>query len=70
MSAKEQVEVKVETDPHGVHGICKDPDHRKLAICSIICGISCCGIMSFMYSVKVIKTELLKCHWCTVVLQH
>lgn len=39
---------------HGLRNICKDTDHRKLAICSIICGLSCLGIMSLMYSVKVI----------------
>ncbi|KAK7174744.1 hypothetical protein R3I93_001829 [Phoxinus phoxinus] len=71
MSANELEEVKVETllkkpepkaDPHDVtnHGlrdIWKDRDHRKLAICSIICGISCFGIMSLMYSVKARETR-------------
>lgn len=37
--------------------ICTDKDHRKLAICSIICGLSCLGIMSFMYSVKARETR-------------
>ncbi|XP_058260537.1 transmembrane protein 265-like [Hemibagrus wyckioides] len=27
-------------------------DYRKLAICSIICGLSCVGIVSLIYSVK------------------
>lgn len=31
---------------------CKDEHHRKLAICSIICGISCIGIKALTYSVK------------------
>lgn len=39
------------------HNICSDPDHRKLAICSIICGLSCLGIMSLMYSVKSRETR-------------
>lgn len=29
-----------------------DPYHRKLAICSIICGISCIGIKALIHSVK------------------
>lgn len=32
-------------------------DYRKLAICSIICGLSCVGIMSLIYSVKVTHTH-------------
>uniref|UniRef100_A0A4W4G8A0 Uncharacterized protein n=1 Tax=Electrophorus electricus TaxID=8005 RepID=A0A4W4G8A0_ELEEL len=32
---------------------CQYKDHRKLAIMSIICGLSCFGIMSLIYSVKV-----------------
>lgn len=59
-SSREQLEPR--PDPHGVtshglHDICKDTDHRKLAICSIICGLSCFGIMSFMYSVKARETR-------------
>lgn len=38
---------------NGQHKVCRDPDHRKLAICSIICGLSCIGFMSLIYSVKV-----------------
>ncbi|XDV13052.1 hypothetical protein PO909_001561 [Leuciscus waleckii] len=71
MSANELTEVTVDTlleqpkprpDPHsvtnhGLHDICKDTDHRKLAICSIICGISCLGIMSLMFSVKARETR-------------
>lgn len=33
---------------------CDDKHHRKLAICSIICGISCIGIKALIYSVKVV----------------
>ncbi|XP_069573614.1 transmembrane protein 265-like [Brachyistius frenatus] len=29
-----------------------DEDHRTLAICSIICGISCVGVKALIYSVK------------------
>ncbi|CAL8274600.1 unnamed protein product [Lota lota] len=32
--------------------LCTDPQYRKLAISSIICGISCIGIMSLIYSVQ------------------
>lgn len=32
---------------------CKDEHHRKLAVCSIICGISCIGIKALIHSVKV-----------------
>lgn len=32
---------------------CDDKNHRKLAICSIICGISCIGIKALINSVKV-----------------
>lgn len=32
---------------------CDDKHHRKLAVCSIICGISCIGIKALIYSVKV-----------------
>ncbi|KAL6102650.1 tmem265 [Pungitius sinensis] len=31
---------------------CDDPHHRKLAICSIICGITCIGICSLTSSVE------------------
>ncbi|KAF7697775.1 hypothetical protein HF521_004285 [Silurus meridionalis] len=38
------------------HGPCdhrlKVKDHRKLAICSILCGLSCLGIVSLIYSIK------------------
>ncbi|KAL1278221.1 hypothetical protein QQF64_024894 [Cirrhinus molitorella] len=69
MCEKELEEVKIgdalleqpesRADSHSItcHGICKDTDHRKLAICSIICGLSCCGIMSLMYSVKARETR-------------
>lgn len=33
---------------------CDDKNHRKLAICSIICGISCIGIKALINSVKVL----------------
>lgn len=36
---------------------CEDKHHRKLAICSIICGISCIGINALINSVKAEKTE-------------
>ncbi|KAI5629479.1 hypothetical protein C0J50_2411 [Silurus asotus] len=38
------------------HGPCdhrlKVKDYRKLAICSILCGLSCLGIVSLIYSIK------------------
>ncbi|KAK2833074.1 hypothetical protein Q5P01_016963 [Channa striata] len=38
-------------------GTCRnDRHHRKLAICSIICGISCIGIMALINSVKAEST--------------
>ncbi|XP_026871454.1 transmembrane protein 265 [Electrophorus electricus] len=36
---------------------CQYKDHRKLAIMSIICGLSCFGIMSLIYSVKTRATN-------------
>lgn len=39
------------TEQHAASS-CKDENHRKLAICSIICGISCIGILALIYSVK------------------
>uniref|UniRef100_A0A8C3AX56 Si:dkey-16l2.20 n=1 Tax=Cyclopterus lumpus TaxID=8103 RepID=A0A8C3AX56_CYCLU len=35
---------------------CDDEHHRKLAICSIICGISCIGIKALISSVKAERT--------------
>ncbi|KAM7371911.1 hypothetical protein PAMP_009111 [Pampus punctatissimus] len=35
-----------------VASCCNDKYHRKLAICSIICGISCIGIKALINSVK------------------
>ncbi|KAM9456661.1 transmembrane protein 265-like isoform 1-T3 [Clarias gariepinus] len=40
----------VERGYDGVHHRARD--YRKLAICSIVCGLSCVGIMSLIYSVK------------------
>lgn len=37
----------------GATPCCRDRNHRKLAICSIICGLSCIGIKALIYSVKV-----------------
>lgn len=34
---------------------CPDSHHRKLAICSIICGLSCIGYQALIYSVKVLS---------------
>lgn len=31
---------------------CNDKYHRKLAVCSIICGFSCCGVPALINSVK------------------
>ncbi|KAI2666243.1 Transmembrane protein 265 [Labeo rohita] len=53
----EQPESRADSHRITCHDICKDPDHRKLAICSIICGLSCLGIMSLMYSVKARETR-------------
>lgn len=36
---------------------CNDKFHRKLAICSIICGISCIGILALKNSVKAKATN-------------
>ncbi|KAM7386970.1 hypothetical protein PAMA_009552 [Pampus argenteus] len=36
----------------GAASCCNDRYHRKLAICSIICGISCIGIKALINSVK------------------
>lgn len=33
---------------------CSDRNHRKLAIGSIICGLSCIGCKALVYSVKVL----------------
>lgn len=32
---------------------CSDRNHRKLAVCSILCGLSCIGAKALIYSVKV-----------------
>ncbi|KAB5553634.1 hypothetical protein PHYPO_G00040880 [Pangasianodon hypophthalmus] len=42
--------VDVEKGSDGQHLAARD--YRKLAICSIICGLSCIGIVSLIYSVK------------------
>ncbi|XP_053194517.1 transmembrane protein 265-like [Scomber japonicus] len=36
---------------------CEDKHHRKLAICSIICGCSCIGIKALINSVKAKTTR-------------
>ncbi|XP_061556592.1 transmembrane protein 265-like [Phycodurus eques] len=36
----------------GAAACCGDKHHRRLAICSIICGISCIGIKALINSVK------------------
>nr|XP_040046452.1 transmembrane protein 265-like [Gasterosteus aculeatus aculeatus]XP_040046453.1 transmembrane protein 265-like [Gasterosteus aculeatus aculeatus] len=36
---------------------CDDPHHRKLAICSIICGITCIGISALTNSVEAEREE-------------
>uniref|UniRef100_A0A3Q1FH18 Si:dkey-16l2.20 n=1 Tax=Acanthochromis polyacanthus TaxID=80966 RepID=A0A3Q1FH18_9TELE len=36
---------------------CTDKHHRKLAICSIICGVSCIGVKALIYSVKAEMSE-------------
>lgn len=33
---------------------CTDRNHRKLAICSVICGLSCIGFQALIYSAKVL----------------
>lgn len=35
-----------------VFSCCKDKHHRKLAVCSIICGCSCIGIKALINSVQ------------------
>ncbi|KAJ3600509.1 hypothetical protein NHX12_031490 [Muraenolepis orangiensis] len=32
--------------------LCQDRHHRRLAICSIICGLTCIGITSLIYSAR------------------
>ncbi|KAK0153742.1 Transmembrane protein 265 [Merluccius polli] len=51
MNGGKCVTVKMEDDegPHSPH---RDLFHRRLAVSSIICGLSCIGIMSLVYSVK------------------
>lgn len=44
---------QVTSSGRGVASCCDDKHHRKLAICSIICGISCIGIKALINSVKV-----------------
>lgn len=39
----------------GAAAFCNDEHHRRLAVCSIICGISCIGIKALINSVKVQK---------------
>lgn len=44
---------------HAISGMdaasfCHDRNHRKLAICSVICGLSCIGCKALIYSVKVL----------------
>lgn len=41
----------------GTTTCCNDRFHRKLAICSIICGISCIGILALKNSVKAKATS-------------
>lgn len=36
---------------------CEDKHHRKLAVCSIVCGCSCIGITALINSVQAEKTE-------------
>ncbi|XP_034566924.1 transmembrane protein 265-like [Notolabrus celidotus] len=36
---------------------CKDRHYRKLAICSIVCGVSCIGIKALISSVKAEVTK-------------
>ncbi|CAB1438753.1 unnamed protein product [Pleuronectes platessa] len=43
--------------PGGAASCWEDKYHRKLAICSIICGFSCIGINALIHSVKAEKTE-------------
>lgn len=35
---------------------CSDRNHRKLAVCSVICGLSCIGCKALVYSVKVLQS--------------
>uniref|UniRef100_A0A3P8RM57 Si:dkey-16l2.20 n=1 Tax=Amphiprion percula TaxID=161767 RepID=A0A3P8RM57_AMPPE len=42
--------LKVNSDDAAL--FCTDKHHRKLAICSIICGLSCIGVKALIYSVK------------------
>ncbi|XP_028311177.1 transmembrane protein 265-like [Gouania willdenowi] len=37
---------------NAIESCCNDPHHRRLAISSIICGISCIGIKALIDSVK------------------
>ncbi|XP_072298238.1 transmembrane protein 265-like [Eucyclogobius newberryi] len=37
---------------HAVRGCCRNDHHRWLSIMSIVCGLSCIGIVALKYSVK------------------
>lgn len=39
----------------GAASCCPDSTYRKLAIFSIICGLSCIGVKALIYSVKVLS---------------
>ncbi|CAL8304280.1 unnamed protein product [Merluccius merluccius] len=54
MNGDKCVTVKMEgvEGPHSPHSPHRDLFHRRLAVSSIICGLSCIGMMSLIYSVK------------------
>ncbi|XP_035471122.1 transmembrane protein 265 [Scophthalmus maximus] len=41
----------------GLASCCHDEHHRKLAVCSIVCGFSCIGIKALISSVEAEQTE-------------
>lgn len=43
--------------PERTRSFCDDKHHRKLAVCSIVCGCSCIGIHALINSVKAETTE-------------
>lgn len=55
VSGEEQNNLNHEISGREVASCCPDSYYRKLAICSIICGLSCIGCKALIYSVKVLS---------------
>lgn len=50
----------ISAGPSAASCCCDDEHHRKLAICSIVCGISCIGIKALISSVEVLPSQNVK----------